>query len=267
MKAYQKVIVVTGAGSGIGRELVFLLLAKGAKIAAVDINEVSLHETASFAGDGAELALFEADVAHRDEVEPLLGRVVERFGAVDGVVNDAGIIQPMVKVGELNYTTIDRVLAVNLHGVINMTKTFLPHLMQRPEAHIVNISSMGGFLPVPGQTVYGASKAAVKLFTEGLHSELRDSGVNVTVVFPGAVATNIAVNSGLGDLSASLAGAKVPPMMQPAAAARRIVQGMESDRYQVILGRDARLMDVLYRLDPRRAAALIYGQMRSLLQV
>ncbi len=265
MKVRGKTIVVTGAGNGIGRELALLLLARGAKVAAVDIVAVFLRETAELAGDDAGLALFEADVADRREVEALPARVVERLGAVDGIINDAGIIQPMVKVANLDGATTDRVLAVNLQGVINMTRAFLPDLLQRPEAHIVNISSMGGFLPVPGQTVYGASKAAVKLFTEGLHSELRDTRVRVTVVFPGAVATNIAVNSGLGDLTEAVAGGKVPAMVPPGTAARRIVDGMERDRYRVLIGRDARLMDGLYRLDPRRAAAFIYRQMRSIL--
>jgi short-subunit dehydrogenase len=97
----------------------------------------------------------------------------------------------------LPYDAIERVLNVNLYGVIYMTKAFLPHLLTRPEAHIVNVSSMGGFFPVPGQSLYGASKAAVKLLTEGLYSELIDTNVRVTAVFPGAIATNISQNSGL----------------------------------------------------------------------
>jgi len=79
-----------------------------------------------------------------------------------------------------------------------MTKAFLPFFLKRSEAHVVNISSMGGFIPFPGQTIYGAAKAAVKIFTEGLYAELKDSNVNVTVVHPGAIATNITTNSGLG---------------------------------------------------------------------
>ncbi|WP_252629481.1 SDR family oxidoreductase, partial [Enterobacter sp. JH539] len=90
-------------------------------------------------------------------------------------INNAGIIQPFVKIDQLGYEVVERVFNVNFYGTLYMTKTFLPHLLTRPEAHIVNVSSMGGFLPVPGQTIYGASKAAVKLFTEGLHSELADT--------------------------------------------------------------------------------------------
>ena len=116
--------------------------------------------------------------------EALPQQVIDRFGAVDGIINNAGIIQPMVPVADLDYGVIQKVLNVNFYGVLYLTKAFLPHLKARPEAHIVNTSSMGGFLPVPGQTIYGASKAAVKLFTEGLWSELADTNVKVTVVFP-----------------------------------------------------------------------------------
>jgi len=127
---------------------------------------------------------------------PLPPRVVERFGSVDGLINCAGVIQPFVRLHDMDYAAIDRVFDINWHGTLYMTKAFLPLLLARPRAHIVNVSSMGGFIPVPGQTVYGASKAAVKLFTEGLHSELKDTKVHVTCV-PGAVGTNIAANAGV----------------------------------------------------------------------
>jgi short-subunit dehydrogenase len=149
-----------------------------------------------------------------------------------------------------------------------MTKTFLPHLLRRPVGHIVNVSSMGGFLPVPGQTVYGASKAAVKLLTEGLHSELTETNVGVTVVFPGAIATDISRNSGLNAPTAAEAeksGVSKIKMTPPAEAARIIVDAMERDAYRVTVGKDATLMDRLCRLMPERAARIIYKQMRTLL--
>jgi short-subunit dehydrogenase len=104
----------------------------------------------------------------------------------------------------------------------------------------------------------------VKLFAKGLDSELRDGRVRVTAVFPGAMETNIAANSGLGDLSWLAGGGKTPPMWSPRKAARLVLDGMEKDRYRVLVGPDARLMDVLYRLSPRRAAAFIYRQMCSI---
>jgi NAD(P)-dependent dehydrogenase (short-subunit alcohol dehydrogenase family) len=266
MHAAGKVMVVTGAGSGMGREITLGLLRRGARVAALDINEASLAETARLAPPGADaLATFVLNVTDRAAVEALPQQVVDRFGAVDGVVNCAGIIQPFVRLADLDYEAIDRVFAVNWFGTLYMTKTFLPWLLQRPEAHIVNISSMGGFLPVPGQTVYGASKAAVKLLTEGLHSELRHTSVHVTVVFPGAVATNITTNSGVSITAPAAAGDRQHKTLPADEAAKLILDGMEQDRFRVLVGGDAKLMDRLYRLNPRRAAAFIAGQMQDLL--
>jgi short-subunit dehydrogenase len=207
-----------------------------------------------------------ANVADRSVVEALPGAVIERFGAVDGLIHCAGIIQPFVRLKDLDYAAIDRVFAVNWLGTLYLTKTFLPLLLERTEAHIVNVSSMGGFLPVPGQTVYGASKAAVKLLTEGLHAECAGTSVRVTVVFPGAVATNITANSGV-DIPVSGADAEAMARRVTSAekAAHLILDGMERDAYRVLIGGDAKLMDRLYRLSPRRAAGFIAGRMKDLL--
>jgi short-subunit dehydrogenase len=261
MKTRGKVIVVTGAGNGMGRELALELIRRGASVAAVDLSEERLRETASLAGSSA-LAPFTVNVTDRAAVEALPRAVAERFGAVDGVINCAGIIQPFVKLRELDYAAIDRVFDVNWHGTLYMTKAFLPALIARPEAHIVNISSMGGFLPVPGQTIYGASKAAVKLLTEGLSSELTGTNVHVTVVFPGGIATNIVANSGV---QANFGNEGKYKLLAPDQAARSILDGMERNQFRVVVGNDAKLLDVLYRLSPRRAAAFIARQMRGII--
>jgi short-subunit dehydrogenase len=194
--------------------------------------------------------------------------VIARHGAVDGLINNAGIIQPFVRVNDLEYEAIERVMNVNFYGTLYMTKAFLPHLLKRPEAHIANVSSMGGFLPVPGQSIYGASKAAVKLFTEGLHSELLTTNVRVSVIFPGAIGTNIAANSGVGiSQSAAEPGDRrrsIKPL-EPGKAAEIIVDGIERDRYRVMVGSDATFLDRFYRLSPERAANFIFRQMKSLL--
>lgn len=266
MKVASKVIVVTGGGNGIGRELVLLLLNKGARVAAVDISEKALQETVELAGSQKDrLSTHVVNITDRAAVEALPDAVIAAHKAVDGLINCAGIIQKFVKFKDLPYSEVDRVMNVNFYGTLYMTKTFLPLLLGRPEAHIVNVSSMGGFLPVPGQTVYGASKAAVKLFTEGLYSELTDTNVRVTVVFPGAIGTNIAANSGVsapGGETASSSKIKVTP---PPVAAEEIVKGMENNSFRVLIGSDAKMMDRLYRLMPKRATGIIYNQMRSLL--
>lgn len=264
MNPSGKVMVVTGAGSGIGREIALELIRRGARVAAVDINGTTLAETASLAPGGTgSLSTHVVNITDRAAVEGLPQAVVDRFGAVDGIVNCAGIIQPFVRLKDLDYAAIDRVFDVNWRGTLYMTKTFLPRLLERPEAHIVNVSSMGGFLPVPGQTIYGASKAAVKLLTEGLHSELKDTPVRVTVVFPGAVATNITANSGVA--TPEVAGGKEYKTLAASEAARIILDGMAKNQYRILVGGDARMMDRLYRLSPKRAAGLIAGQMKDLL--
>jgi NAD(P)-dependent dehydrogenase (short-subunit alcohol dehydrogenase family) len=266
MKAAGKVVVVTGAGSGMGRQVVLELLRRGARVAAVDVNESTLRESAEMAGAGDKLVTYVVNVTDHAAVDALPQKVVDRFGSVDGIVNCAGIIQPFVRLSELDYASIDRVFDVNWRGTLYMTKAFLPRLVERPEAHVVNVSSMGGFLPVPGQTVYGASKAAVKLMTEGLHSEMAGTQVHVTVVFPGAVATNITANSGVAIPAGAETSGRAPRTYPADKAARDIVDGMERDAFRVLVGSDARMMDRLYRLSPRRATAFIAGQMKDLLK-
>jgi NAD(P)-dependent dehydrogenase (short-subunit alcohol dehydrogenase family) len=266
MKVQNKVVVVTGGGNGIGRELILGLLLKGASVAAVDINASALEETLALAGRNRDrLATYIVNITDRAAVDALPAQVISRFGAVDGIINNAGVIQPFVRLKDLDYAAIDRVMNVNLFGTLYMTKAFLPHLLARPEAHITNISSMGGLLPVPGQTIYGAAKAAVKLLTEGLSSELLGTNVKVTVVFPGAIGTNIAVNSGVMDSLPMKGGEGSPRMLAPDKAAQIILDGIEYDRYRVLVGSDAMLMDAFYRLNPQRAARFIYKQMSALL--
>ena len=268
MKVQNKVIAITGGGNGIGRELVLNLLSKGASVAAVDINESALQETVELAGDKkARLTTHVVNITNRDAVTALPEQVVSRHGVVDGLINNAGIIQPFVRVNDLEYAAIERVMNVNFYGTLYMTKAFLPHLLTRPEAHIANVSSMGGFMPFPGQSLYGASKAAVKLLTEGLRSELLNTNVRVTVVFPGAIGTNIAANSGVGN---TLRVENVEQQgsvrtLAPSKAAEIIINGIEQNRYRILVGSDAAFMDFISRLNPQWAANFIYKQMKSLL--
>ncbi|GAB3164454.1 SDR family NAD(P)-dependent oxidoreductase [Telluribacter humicola] len=263
MEVQNKTIVVTGGGSGMGREIVLHLLSKGASVVAIDINEATLKETVALANHSQSLSTFAVDITNKASVEKLLGDIFDQVGAVDGIINNAGIIQPFIKVDQLGYEAIERVFNVNFYGTLYMTKTFLPHLLTRPEAHIVNVSSMGGFLPVPGQTIYGASKAAVKLFTEGLHSELADTWVHVTIVFPGAVSTNITQNSGASTPHRSTSNSKSMKVLSADKAAEIIIEGMEQNRYRVLVGNDAKMMDLYYRFNPASAARMIAQKMKS----
>lgn len=270
MQANGKTIVVTGGGNGIGREIVLNLLGKGARVAAVDLSEAGLAETVKLVGGKADkLSTHVLNITDRAAVEALPAAVIAAHGQVDGLINCAGIIQPFVKFNDLEWDAIERVMNVNFYGLLNMTKTFLPHLLARPQGHVVNVSSMGGFIPVPGQTIYGASKAAVKLFTEGLYSELVGTNVSVTVAFPGAIHTNISANSGVvANVETSAedqAKASKIKMTEPADAAAMIIDAMERDAYRAMIGNDAAMLDRLVRLMPKRAAGIIQKQMASLL--
>jgi len=265
MKVQNKVILVTGAGSGIGRELVLRLLSKGARVAGADVVPRSLEETAERAGCNAhQFGAFVANIAERPAVEALPEQVLARFGAIDGIINNAGIIQPFSRLNDLDYSTIERVLNVNLLGALFVTKAFLPHLLRRPEAHIANVSSMGGFVPVPGQTIYCAAKAAVKLMSEGLASELLHTNVRVSVIFPGAVATNIVANSGAGSPQ-PVNGRGATMLLTASRAAEIIVRGIERDAVRIFVGKDSTFMDKLYRLSPYFATRTIGKAMRAVL--
>ena len=262
----NKTIVVTGAGSGIGQQLSLQLLQRGANVAGVDINTAALNATGKLASSAqGQFKGFQTDITDAEKVNALPAEVLAHFGSVDGVINNAGIIQPFRPILELTMQDIDRVMAVNFYGTLYVTRAFLPLLLSRPEAHVVNVSSMGGFLPVPGQTLYGAAKAAVKLFTEGLYAELKDTRVKVTVVFPGAIATNIMQNSGLNLPKADTASESKFKPISASEAAHQILRGMEKNQFRVVVGPDARVMDKLYRLNPKYAADLIQRKMRSLL--
>lgn len=266
MKVKDKVFVVTGGGSGVGRALALELLSRGARVAISDINEAGMDETRSMAGEWeSHLSTHLINVANREKVQTFPEEVIGVHGAVDGIINNAGIIQPFIKVLDLDYSSMERIMNVNFYGSLYMVKSFLPHLLQRPEGHIVNVSSMGGFLPVPGQTIYGASKAALKLLTEGLRSELLDTGVRVSLVLPGAMSTNIMANSGLADREDPESEKMAQKILTPQEAARLIINGTEKNRARIILGTDSRMMDFLTRLNPTFAAGLIARKMKDLI--
>jgi short-subunit dehydrogenase len=263
MKVRNKNIIVTGGGNGVGRELVLNLLSKGAKVIAVDINEAALKETVKITGNNSFLTTRVLDITNKEAVFNFAEEIISVMGSIDGVINNAGIIQPFIQLKDLKFEQIDRVMNVNFNGTLFMTKAFLPHLLTRPEAHIVNIASMGGFLPVPGQSMYGASKAAVKIMTEALYSELLDTNVKVSVVFPGGIATDIKKNSQITDKSASSDEKGSKMLLSPAAAAENIISGMEKNKYRFCIGKDSKFLNFLYSINPGFATRFIKKFMGS----
>ncbi len=265
MKVAEKLWLVTGGGNGMGRSLVLTLLARGARVVTVDINQQGLDETLALAGtnDGS-LSTYALNIADREAVEKTVAQIISENGPMDGVINNAGIIQPFKNLNELDYPTLERVFNVNFWGTLYLTKAVLPHLLKRPEAHIVNVSSMGGFFAFPGQTLYGASKAAVKLTTEGLIQELRNTRVRVSVVFPGAIHTNIMANSGL-EVSGKKASSKngASSALPADKAAEIMIDGIEKNKSRIFVGKDSRMMDYMYRLNPDWALRFIAKKMKD----
>lgn len=268
MDLKNKTIIVTGAGSGVGREIALTLIECGADVAALDIRKDTLLETKELAGgNGEQISINVVDITNKSAVESLPEKILAEHKSIDGIINNAGIIQPFVKVADLDYGAIEKVMNVNFYGMLFMTKAFLPFLLKRPEGYIVNVSSMGGFLPVPGQSVYGASKAAVKLLTEGLYAELKNTPVHVAVVFPGATKTNISENSGVRLSKQPDSKEKSEfPMLSAKEAAEIIIKGMEKDKSMIFIGKDSKMMNFLYRLNPVFATNLIAKKMSSLLE-
>ena len=259
------VAVVTGAGGGIGRELVSQLVDRGARVAAVDIAQDRLDGTAAAVAQPERVTTHVVDITDRDAVLALPAELIDVHGVIDVLINNAGVIQPFVPLVDLDFDVVDRMVDVNLHGTVNMCKAFLPHLLDRRAAHLVNVASMGSYVPFPGQTMYGAAKAGVRLLTEGLYAELLGTSVGVTVVMPGATATDISANSGvvvpgIRDADASTARTTSAPD-----AARIILDGIEDGALHVYVGPDAKLMQAAVKIAPQRAIHLIRRQMRRML--
>jgi len=254
MKSFRgRVAVVTGAASGIGRSLALQLAGEGARLALSDVDTVGLAETAAQArARGAEVHEQHLDVSDRDAVVAYAAGVVEHFGAVHLLVNNAGIALTG-HVEDLDFKDVERILDVDFWGVAHGTMAFLPHLVASGEGTLVNISSLFGLIGMPGQSAYNAAKFAVRGFTEALRQELLISGqpVTVTCVHPGGIRTGIARNATAvgGHDAVALAELFDTKLARtsPDRAAEVILRGARRGRARVLVGADAKALDLLQR--------------------
>lgn len=264
MEIKDHVAVVTGGGAGIGKEVVSQLLALGARVHALDLKVDGLEQLE--AAFSERLVTHVCDISDKDAVDALAAQLPD----ITAVINVAGIIQDFVPVAELDRGTMERVMNVNFWGIVNVTTAFLPTLLAQPEAAIINVSSMGALVPVPGQSFYGASKAAVKLFTEGLFAELQETNVHVGVAIPGGVATDIMGNSGVqrggGDDKNvdDSAGEAVASLTSAQDAAAQIIAALEKKQVRTIIGKDCSAVDKMSRVAPVKAIKLIAKKMKDL---
>ncbi|WP_043765142.1 SDR family NAD(P)-dependent oxidoreductase [Algiphilus aromaticivorans] len=262
MKQFQnKVAAITGAGSGIGREIAIQLASAGCHLALSDINEAGLAETkelAERAGD-ARVTTQKLDVADREAVFAWAERVVADHGQVNLIFNNAGVALGATVEG-MAIGDFEWLMNINFWGVVHGTQAFLPHLKASGEGHIVNISSLFGLLAVPSQSAYNAAKYAVRGFTESLRQELdmTDCGVSATTVHPGGIKTAIARSArqdasiralGLDETTASKDFEK-HFITTADKAARIILRAVQRNSRRVLVGPDAVLLDKMQRLMP-----------------
>ena len=266
MELKDKTVIVTGGGNGLGRELVLNLLSRGSSVIAIDISDAALMETVKLSGDYSKmLKVYKLDITDRINVINFADSLIKKVGPIDGLINNAGIIQPFKRVKDLDFVTIDRVFNVDFFGTLNLTKAFLPNLIERSEAFIVNISSMGGLFPVPGQSIYGAAKSAVKLLTEALQAELDNTPVKVILICPGGIETDIKFNSGLEKEKRKATEIKdsIIKPVKPSKAAEIIINSIEKNKAKVLIGTDIKMLNMIHKLSPRLASKLIARQMES----
>lgn len=244
--------MITGAGSGIGRAVALEMARHGMNLALVDINASGLEQTRGLINDESlTVSSHVLDVTAVDALKTLPHLVSEVHRTVDVLVNNAGVTC-VKSFFEQSMDDFDWVMNVNFNAVVRGTKLFLPYLMRRPEAHIINISSIFGIVGIPGQTSYCASKFAVRGFSEALQEELINTPIGVTVVHPGGVATRVVSDARTSDeaLKGKMARAFERHAIHPDEAARLIVRALRKKRPRLVLTREAILGDLVKRFFP-----------------
>jgi len=259
-----KVVVITGAGSGIGRALALDVARRGSLIAISDVDDAGLAETVDQvkAAGAREVRSDDLDVADRAAFAAYATSVAEQFGRVNVVVNNAGVALAG-DLEDLEYPDMDWIIGINFWGVVHGTKEFLPHLIASGDGHVVNLSSLFGLVSMPGQSMYNAAKYAVRGMSEALREEMLVAGhpVGVTVVHPGGIKTAIARNARVSakedkEETARLFDEKLAKMT-PERAAEIIVKGVLHDKARVLVGLDAHALHHLAKLTGSRYQDLV----------
>ena len=256
---------ITGAASGIGRALALELAARGCDLALADRDEAGLQavaaeiaKTASQQASSQKVTVHRVDVSEPAAIAAYAQAAISAHPGLNIVINNAGVAL-LGQFSEIDQAQMDWLMNINFWGVVHSTRAFLPHLAKQREAHIVNVSSIFGIIAPPGQTAYAAAKFAVRGFSEALRHELAMAGspVRLSVVHPGGVSTNIVRNSRAGvgvtdnaRRAQSIERFDAVARTTPKAAALRIIHGIEKNQPRILIGNDARFMDLLQRLRP-----------------
>jgi NAD(P)-dependent dehydrogenase (short-subunit alcohol dehydrogenase family) len=268
-----KGVVITGAASGIGEALARNLAAQGARLLLADLHVERLDAVvAELRAGGAECLAQPCDVADPAAVNALADAALRAWGGADVVINNAGV-GLVAPVHSLDLADAHWLMNINFWGVVHGSRSFTPQLQARPGSVIVNISSIFAMVSMPTQSIYNASKAAVRGFSDALREELRDSGVRVLCVHPGGIQTRIAQQARLGDISSvadtpQALHAQFDEAARTTApqAAQAIVRALQGGRTRLLIGADAKLGDAIYRLWPTRAAPWLSALARRMRQ-
>ena len=262
MQLSGKVIALTGAGGGLGRQLACELALRGAAVSLCDLRLTGVEETARLVRRaGGTATPYRVDVTDRMQVHDWANKTSLEHGVVDVLINNAGITLPWRLIDEVPYEHLRAVVDVNLWGAIHGTLAFLPVLRLRPESAIVTIASIGSLAALSRQIGYCTSKFAVRGFVEGLRMELAGTNTHCMLVMPGRVRGTQIMKKALGmttEEATAVARLEGLPVATPLdRAARYIASGIEHDKARVLVGMDARLMAGLVRLCPAHYTTLL----------
>jgi butyryl-CoA dehydrogenase len=249
---HQKIIVITGAGSGMGRSMAIQLAQAGATVLLSDINGSSLSETkALIEAAGGKVKTYIVDVGVKEQVYAFADEVLKEYKYIDVLINNAGIAIGEATIGEIPLEDFERLININLWGVIHHTRAFLEVLLSRPEAAIANTSSVFGLMGIPSQIPYCTSKYAVRGFTEALRMELSGTGVAVTCIHPGGIDTGIVANGiHYKDKEKVVEQFKKIVMTSSDKAAGIIIRAIQKKSKRVMIGPDAKFIRFMTQLSP-----------------
>ncbi len=271
----EKVVAITGAGSGIGKALALRMAKEGSILALIDINESYLHEVyQEILRHGGAATVHRTDIACRESVHRLSEEVIQAHGRLDVLINNAGVSLARMPVHEISWEQWEWIMKVNFWGTLHCTKAFYPRLLERPEAHIVNVSSVFSLGGVADRSAYCASKFAVRGLTEAMIQEVKHTPVSITSVLPGGMSSRIAQHcKGWQDqkLKSMLAERhRKQALTSPEEAAGVIIRAIKKKKKRVLIGKDAHFMDFILRYFGRYAEwvlrLLVLGPEKRIMQ-
>ena len=276
MKTFQnKVSVVTGAGSGMGRYLALNLAQEGSDVVICDINQKALNETEDLIkAYNVSCSSLNLDLREKNNIDTLVEETISNHGKVDLLFNNAGVVtaSPFLEMKESDW---DWCNDLNYNSLVYCSRAFLPHLMKEKESALVNTSSIFGIITTPNNTVYHATKFAVRGFTESLAMELRDDPIQINCVYPGHIGTNIVLDARFkkeilltnGEYAKDSNGKLLTVEdvgstfretgMNPNKAAKIILKGVKKNKRRIFVGLDAKVMEIAQRLSPSHYIRII----------